>query len=263
MPQYNIHNGEMSARDSFKLPNQLITDTKIKKSKANTNILLNRKPPAPHAHRKRNYANINSRNSKCSPYSLVTATNLTFKEAFARHAGYDRIIILSYVDMGFIDMAQNFIETSLSKHNITNVLFFSSSTKACEFLEEHMCRACFISQAHDESEQESAFGSLEFISKMNSRTHVIHNALMEGYHVVHTDNDVVFLQNPLDDIKEKCDADCDVAPLWDSRSHNAGFIFIKATGNSKRLYARMIEIAEAFPEIDDQNILNAAIDGLS
>ena len=47
----------------------------------------------------------------------------------------------------------------------------------------------------------SEWGTTSFLRKMNVRTDMILDALRAGYTVLHTDVDVVFLKDPIPDLK--------------------------------------------------------------
>ena len=64
-------------------------------------------------------------------------------------------------------------------------------------------------------------------SKMKIRTYMILDALKLGYTVVHTDADIYYVMNPLDDIV--CSGSCHLAALWDDSSYNAGFVYVRPT----------------------------------
>jgi len=51
----------------------------------------------------------------------------------------------------------------------------------------------------------------------------------------------------------------DVAPMWDSRLYNAGFVVVKPTNISKRLYRMMKVITDKSPSTPDQSALNTVV----
>ena len=126
----------------------------------------------------------------------------TFVDMLAQHSSpVDKLIILAMTDYAFTDMAVNMYETSFKRHGITNFLFVGAGQKSCEILITKYSLPCFH-YANDSSENvASVFQSPEFNRKMNIRTYMIIEALQAGYTVLHTDTDVVFLQNPLPELK--------------------------------------------------------------
>ena len=71
--------------------------------------------------------------------------------------------------------------------------------------------------------------------------------------VLHTDVDVVFLNNPLDDLKRTIQDNSDFAVLLDHSALNAGFILVKPTPGSIAVYTKIHEIG---PSVPDQIALN-------
>jgi len=130
--------------------------------------------------------------------SAVMYSSLT--NAIASRASEDRYIVLAMLDEAFVDMALNFHETSLSRHHIDNYLFVGVGSSTCDVLYRHSL-ACFYYVDDRSSGEASEFGDTDFIRKMNIRTDMILEALAANFTVVHTDTDVIFLANPLREIK--------------------------------------------------------------
>ena len=126
----------------------------------------------------------------------------TFVDMLAEHSSPDdKLIILAMTDYAFADMAVNMYETSFKRHGITNFLFVGAGKESCEFLIAKYSLPCFYYANDSSAKDASVYNSLEFIRKMNIRTIMIIEALQAGYTVLHTDTDVVFLKNPLPEIK--------------------------------------------------------------
>ena len=51
----------------------------------------------------------------------------------------------------------------------------------------------------------------------------------------------------------------DIATMWDSVAYNAGFVVVKPTWYSKKIYERMKTITGFSAKTDDQSALNTAI----
>lgn len=120
--------------------------------------------------------------------------------AIARRATPDRFIVLALVDAAFADMAINLYKAHLQPNNILNFLFVGAGHRACEIL-WNASLPCHHYTEDEDSEVASVYLSRDFIRKMNIRTQMILDALNAGFTVLHTDLDVVFLGNPLPDIK--------------------------------------------------------------
>jgi hypothetical protein len=166
------------------------------------------------------------------------------------------ILILAYFDYPFLDSAFNFYETSLKPFGLTNFVFTVSDWKCCEAMVHLGPGSCFVYRKDAASDTASSYGNADFKRKMNIRTDMILDCLNVGITVLHSDIDVYFTKNPFDFIN--C-PDCDIAPLMDTNDYNAGFLYIRPTANSIRVYERMKQIAIASPHVDDQDQLTQAI----
>lgn len=183
--------------------------------------------------------------------------NEDFMTTLARHATSDRFVILALVDTAFADMAVNLVEFSLRPNGIDNYLFVGAGRKACEIL-MNASLPCFHYVEDKATEVASTYKSPDFNRKMNIRTDMILEALEFGFTVLHTDLDVVFLRNPLPELKSIM-LTADIAALWDSVVYNAGFTVIRPTWFSKKIYERMRAITRFSAKTDDQTALNLAI----
>ena len=183
----------------------------------------------------------------------------TFLENVAARASTKKDIIIAYVDSAFVDMALNFHTTSLQRHNITNYLFVSSDLKCCDTLRRSNL-PCHVHKLDRSAELASQYGSRDFIRKMNYRTDVILEALENGYTVLHTDTDMVFLKNPFEYLRPLA---CDIAVMLEKPGlYNAGFVFVRPTRDGVAIYRRMRSDAATHPLMDDQTQLNYAISNL-
>ena len=174
-------------------------------------------------------------------------------------AGEDKVIVLAMVDAGYIEMAINFYLTSLRPHNINNYLFVSLSSSACKALQTAIkgCH-CLTYMEHQAGSTASMYYTSVFLHKMAVRARFVLDALKWGYRVLHTDLDVVFLQNPLPNLH--CDY-CDIQVMEDGIKGlmNAGFIYLKASSESIRVYTLLLETLIDTPGAEDQAVLNKII----
>lgn len=186
----------------------------------------------------------------------VNYSALSYAEVLHQRA-IDATVILSLVDFGSLHMALNFWETSLVPYRIANYLFITLDTASCSILYSKNI-PCYVYTHDEDAKQASVYNTKAFARKMYIRTLMILNALHLGYKVLHSDIDIIFFDNPLNDIH--CNKlTCDIAPLWDYTGHNAGFVFIQPTNNSIRLYETMKKIG---PLTMDQAAFNKGIDQL-
>lgn len=205
------------------------------------------------------YCRDHNRSSDVASSMDASSWNSSLRSALKYRGSRNKTIIISLVDLGSYEMTINFHETSLLKHGIHSYLFLSTNTKMCQLLNAKSI-ACLPYGSDAASDRKSIYGSKEFIRKMNVRTYMILEVLQLGYNVLHTDVDVIFLRNPLLDLS--CfNGTFDVAIMWDSNSYNAGFLFIRSTPASIKLYKDMRKTAETTGK-DDQVALNEAIQKL-
>ncbi len=187
---------------------------------------------------------------------LLTSIRQEYKEILGRISDSSRQVILSMVDAGYTDMAINFYMTSIAPYGITNYLFVSLSARACEQLQRIIkgC-SCFTYFDYEEGKHASIYFSSVFLQKMAMRSRFILDALKWGYNVLHTDLDITFMKNPQGHLR--C-TNCDLVSMEDGKKDllNAGFIYIKATPTSIRVFTDLFETLFDKPESEDQAVLN-------
>jgi len=140
-------------------------------------------------------------NSPHSQSTILSGVKLsqTLISAVARCASSDKYIIIAVVDLPVIDMAFNLYESSFKAHNIDNFLFVGFDPDVCDILMDAYI-PCFQFM-NLTTVGKSVFNSKAFLTKMAQRNTVIMKILQAGYNVLLTDLDVIFLVNPLPDIK--------------------------------------------------------------
>ena len=137
---------------------------------------------------------------KVNQFRQGTLRNFDYENMLALRASPDNIVILAMTDFSYVDMAINLYEASFKPHDITNFLFVGTGSRSCEVLVNHSL-PCFRYADDNESEVANIFQSSGFKRKMNIRTNMILAALRAGFSVLHMDVDVVFLKNPLEELK--------------------------------------------------------------
>lgn len=195
--------------------------------------------------------------SPVQPNTWTGCRNSDFVLTLAGRASSDRFVILAMVDAPFADMAINLYESSFRPNRIENFLFVGTGSRACQMLFIHSL-PCFYYADDTSSDVASVYGSPDFVRKMNIRTEMILDALEAGFTVLHTDLDVVFLRDPVAELKETVGS-ADLAALRDNSVLNAGFIVVRPTSFAKMVYERTKAMTMLNEKIDDQNALNAAI----
>jgi len=123
-----------------------------------------------------------------------------FVAMLTRHSTPDKFVLLALVDTAFADMAINLYESSLRPNGVDNFLFVGAGRRACEIL-HNASLPCHHYTEDRATDVASTYQSPDFIRKMNIRTEMILDALSVGFTVLHTDLDVVFIRNPIADLK--------------------------------------------------------------
>ncbi|ELU10537.1 hypothetical protein CAPTEDRAFT_202729 [Capitella teleta] len=187
----------------------------------------------------------------------------TYKDHFSTYASsleyisQNNAVFLIYVDLAVRRTAINFHMTSLERHGISNYLFVTSSNTLCvEFWGKSI--PCHVYVEEKNSNKLSSYGSKDFIKKMNIRTYMILETLRSGYDILHTDADMYYYGNPLPRVKQICNKKCSLAALIDWKTLNAGFVYVRSTNESIKVYEIMKHIADTTGK-NDQVALNTAV----
>jgi hypothetical protein len=125
----------------------------------------------------------------------------TYLSTVSHRASDDKYIILSVVDEPFTDMAVNLYQTSFKPFNIQNFLFVGFGAHTCVVLSAASLPCYHYADFSNTEEKASVFNSKEFMTKMIFRNRIIMETLKAGFNVLLTDLDVIFLRNPLPDIR--------------------------------------------------------------
>ena len=81
---------------------------------------------------------------------------ISYPTALYRITSQDKVAIISLIDWGFIDMALNFYETSLSPFGIENYLFLASDERSCVFLSK-IGISCYVYIIDEAGKQASEY----------------------------------------------------------------------------------------------------------
>ena len=211
--------------------------------------------------------------SEYGPSDLPTS----IVDAIQTYLPYDEFVVISFVDKSYIDVAMNFYERSIAWHNIANFMFVSQSRDTClEFFRQNILCVLYEEQTDDTS-RDTPFGSKQFIDKMNIRLHLLSYLLNNNVTFLLSDADVVFFQDPTEDLLEVCTydaqrsdsdlresqldlaADADICGLQDKAHLNAGFMLMRPTAATKRVVSRALDLARDNYKLNDQQTINMAI----
>jgi Nucleotide-diphospho-sugar transferase len=128
------------------------------------------------------------------------ASQSSFESAVASRASEDKFIIITIVDEPVVDMAVNFYKTSYKPYDFQNFLFVGFGAQTCIKLSAESL-PCYHYTSFNGTVAASLFNSVDFLRKMVERNIVIWKALKAGFTVLLADLDIVFLQNPVPDLK--------------------------------------------------------------
>jgi Nucleotide-diphospho-sugar transferase len=121
--------------------------------------------------------------------------------AVTSRASDDKFIILTIVDEPVADMAMNFYKSSFKLHNIQNFLFVGFGAQTCVTFDAESVPCLCRTNYNGTTGAASQFNSVDFMKKMVERNSIILETLKAGFTVLLTDMDVVFLQNPMSELK--------------------------------------------------------------
>ncbi|KAK2154063.1 hypothetical protein LSH36_278g06045 [Paralvinella palmiformis] len=166
-----------------------------------------------------------------------------FARTLREVASDDNTVVIAVIDANYAEVALNFYASSIKRHGIENMIYVSLDEGTCDILAgafPEMRHRCFlhkdISAASDTVLQQSR----NYKEKTYLRRFFILEALKLRHNVIVTDVDMVFVGNPLADIKRTCGR-CDLAIMWDGHQENydGGLVFAKATDRTITFYNRL------------------------
>ncbi len=185
---------------------------------------------------------------------VVDTRKMTYKEALTKVVSAENVVIIALIDYAFTDMAVNFYETFIAKHNISHYMLVSVSKSACQVMYKYNIN-CFTYYDISIGNQTSSFMQGVFLKKMALRTKFIWDALQYGYNIIHTDIDVVFLKDPTSDLLRH--REYDIQALEDmTRVINAGFLWLKPTATIINIYEKLTNKLKKSARKEDQSELN-------
>eukprot|EP00923_Selenidium_pygospionis_P002833 GHVN01004348.1.p1 GENE.GHVN01004348.1~~GHVN01004348.1.p1 ORF type:complete len:567 (+),score=54.48 GHVN01004348.1:107-1807(+) len=181
--------------------------------------------------------------------------NLSYHEALKQVADPDGVVLLSFIDGGFLPMAINFYLTCIAVHSISNYLFLATDQATCDYIPNINC---MLYRTDEGAWSPSVYNTPQFRRKLRIRTELVLEALQLGYKVLNTDVDIYCSRHPITHINCRI-GECDMTALRDDTFYNSGFIYINPTEASKQVYMLMTQMAKENITANDQLILNIAI----
>ena len=192
----------------------------------------------------------------------------------------ETFVYVCFVDLSYKGMALNFYETSISRHNIKNIVFVSQSRSLCDQLVEEGLLCALFDEVPDEDKiikddqnirenkfteiilekqaPETPYGSRAFRSKMDKRAEMLLKLLESNITILLTDVDIIFLNDPKSELLKQC-SNQDICALWETDSlFNAGFMLVAPTNASQEMIRKRLELTNTASPPTDQDALNHA-----
>ena len=169
-------------------------------------------------------------------------------------------VFVSFLDDGYLDMTLNCYETSIARHNITNVMFVSQSRQVCLYLLDRDI-TCALYSEDNRNTADDNYGSRQFRKKMNVRAELILDLLNNNVTIFVMDADIYFMKNPIPVIIEDCKG-YDICSLRETHEDiNAGFVLLRPTTSVIQIMKKRIALTQAysFNPPTDQGALNIAV----
>ena len=197
--------------------------------------------------------------------SMLSMEGSFYKELRAK-ADSNNVIMLSFVDFSFIEMAINLHEYSLKRFGIRNYLIVCSDQGAYGALKRRGINV-FLYLHKIDSNSPSLFGTTEFNLKVRIKHKVLTAAVMLGFKTLLTDVDVVFFVNPIPQLsKSRKDLivqdDMQTISLETTRSNmtswnvvNSGFLMVSPTYAGVDMLQRILKLVMTI-DINDQPAFN-------
>ena len=180
-----------------------------------------------------------------------------FYKMLVLRANPEKLVILSFADFGYIELAVN-LHGSLQALHITNFLFVCADVKSLNVLKRRGIASFLYQHPQINSNEASNIFSDDFNVKTSIKIKIITAALMMGFQVMFSDADVVFLRNPIPHLTSYTTADLVIQNDTDS-GLNSGFLLVRPTysGVTLMIYTLDIVISRF---IFDQLALNLVIE---
>ena len=179
-----------------------------------------------------------------------------FYKMLSLKANSEKLVILSYADFAYVELAINLHE-SLQALHITNFLFICTDEKALKILRRRGIASFLYQHPQVNSNDASVLLSDDFSLKTSIKIKIITAAIKMGFQVLFTDADVVFLRNPTHHLTSFNNADL-VIQNDTTNGLNSGFLLVRPTYSGVSLMLRTLEIVMT-RLIIDQHALNFVI----
>ena len=187
----------------------------------------------------------------------MTSRQQEFYKMLNLRASPGKLVILSYVDFAYVEMAVNLHE-SFRALQIKNFLFICADEKALKILRRRGIASVLYHHPEINSDEAPQFYSGAFCIKTSIKIKIITAAIMHGFQVLFTDVDVVFLRDPIPYLDSNKRADLLIQKDSDY-DLNSGFLLVRPTYFGVTLMLRTLDIVMQWI-IVDQVALNLVIE---
>ena len=200
-------------------------------------------------------------NEKTDRYSCLIGESMLsrngeFHKMLVLKANSEKLVILSFADFAYVELAVNLHE-SLQAQHITNFLFICADKNALNILQRRGIDSVLYQHRQINSNDASILLSDDFSLKTSIKIKIITAAVKLGFQVLFTDADVIFLRNPIHHLISYNNADL-VIQNDTTNGLNSGFMLVRPTYSGVTLMLRTLDIVMN-RLIIDQHALNLVI----
>ncbi|KAK8812346.1 hypothetical protein WA158_007580 [Blastocystis sp. Blastoise] len=135
-------------------------------------------------------------------------------------------IVITFITPEYIEMFLMFYYKSIIPHDIKNFLVFVSDQNLYRTLKSESIPCTLITQYKSYNKKNIQYGTQGFIDIVNMKTLCILYVLEQGYNVLFTDVDIIFLDNPLYYFNHTYDINAQMEGYYEIKEINSGFMYI-------------------------------------
>lgn len=207
--------------------------------------------------------------TKQKPPAKGRRISMKFPEVLKDYADANNTVIVTLLDNNYVTMALNFLATSVKKllgdRKFLMIALDKKTQKqlslkgyASYYMQERPKLNFTLNRTNADlrTAQTGDFGSENYFAKSNLKTWVVLQILELGYSVLVVDVDTVIFKDPFPYFT--CQS-CDLHYQRDRVQVNSGFLFVRPTANSKRLYQMSWDLYKQYHISHDQTYLNMAL----
>ena len=200
-------------------------------------------------------------NSHLTALKVKNLLTASFINGLETYSDANKTIMLSIVDKNYLTLALNFYELSIKRHLIKNFAFVCIDEGSMRVLTNLSLPCIFFDFPNPvkNSLVPSDFGTVTYLYRTNIKTAVMIQALNLEYNVLMVDVDVIIFKNPFPFFT--C-TNCSIHAQMDRQMYNSGFIFVRPTPSTKKLYHMSWKYFIQYQKGSDQSYLNTVINQL-